>query len=65
MNITIYKNYAILYSQMLLTIETCYSHLVRTRTTMEISSTPIAFCVILGIVIMCNTIILYNMYLYC
>ena len=33
------------------------SHLVRTRTTMEISSTPIAFCVILGIVIMCNTII--------
>ena len=27
------------------------SHLVRTRTTMEISSTPIAFCVILGIVI--------------
>ena len=32
------------------------SHLVRTRTTMEISSTPIAFCVILGIVIMCNTI---------
>ena len=34
-------------------------------TTMEISSTPIAFCVILGIVIMCNTIILYNMYLYC
>ena len=41
------------------------SHLDRTRTTMEISSTPIAFCVILGIVIMCNTIILYNMYLYC
>ena len=40
------------------------SQLVRTRTTMEISSTPIAFCVILGIVIMCNTIILYNMYLY-
>ena len=36
------------------------SHLVKTRTTMEISSTPIAFCVILGIVIMCNTIILYN-----
>ena len=33
------------------------SHLVRTRSTMEISSTPIAFCVILGIVIMCNTII--------
>ena len=33
------------------------SHLVRTRITMEISSTPIAFCVILGIVIMCNTII--------
>ena len=33
------------------------SHLVRTRTTMEISSTLIAFCVILGIVIMCNTII--------
>ena len=41
------------------------SHLVRTMTTMEISSTPIAFCVILDIVIMCNTIILYNMYLYC
>ena len=42
------------------------SHLVRTRTTMEIGSTPIAFCVILGIVvIMCNTIILYNMYFYC
>ena len=67
MNITIYKNYAILHSQIL----KCYlllklaSHLVRTRTTMEISSTPIAFCVILGIVIMCNTIILYNMYLYC
>ena len=40
-------------------------HLVRTRTTMEISSTPIAFCVILVIVIMCNTNILYNMYLYC
>ena len=35
------------------------SHLVRTRTTMEISSTPIAFCVILGIVIMCNTITLF------
>ena len=34
------------------------SHLVRTRTTMEISSIPIAFCVILGIVFMCNTIIL-------
>ena len=33
------------------------SHLVRTRTTIEISSTPIAFCVILGIIIMCNTII--------
>ena len=33
------------------------SHLVRTRTTMEISSTPIAFCAILGIVIMCNTAI--------
>ena len=33
------------------------SHLVRTRTTMEISSTPIAFCVIFGIVIMCSTII--------
>ena len=39
--------------------------LVKTGTTMEISSTPIAFCAILGIVIMCNTIILYNMYLYC
>ena len=36
------------------------SHLVRTRTTMKISSTPIAFCVILGIVIMCNTITVYN-----
>ena len=36
------------------------SHLDRTRTTMEISSTPIALCVILGIVIMCNTIILYT-----
>ena len=32
-------------------------HLVRTRTTMEISNIPIAFCVILGIVIMCNTIV--------
>ena len=30
---------------------------LRTRTTMEISSTPIAFCVFLGIIIMCNTII--------
>ena len=64
MNITIYKNYAILYFQMLFNVKFA-SHLVRTRTTMEISSTPIAFCVILGIVIMCNTIILYNMYLYC
>ena len=58
MNITIYKNYALLYSQMLLTMKPA-SHLVRTKTTMEISSTPIPFCVILGIVIMCNTIILY------
>ena len=33
------------------------SHLVRTRTTMEIHSTPIAFCAILGIIIMCNTVI--------
>ena len=42
------------------------SHLDRTRTTtMEICGTPIAFCVILSIIIMCNTIILYNMYLYC
>ena len=32
------------------------SHLDRTRTTMEISSTPIAFCVILGIVIMCRIV---------
>ena len=41
----------ILYFQMLFNM-TCASHLVRTRITMEISSTPIAFCVILGIVIM-------------
>ena len=32
------------------------SHLVRTRTTMEISSTPIAFCVILGTVIQCSEV---------
>ena len=64
MNITIYKimPYYILKCYLLLKLA---SHLVRTRTTMEISSTPIAFCVILDIVIMCNTIILYNMYLYC
>ena len=64
MNITIYKimPYYILKCYLLLKLA---SHLVRTRTTMEISSSPIAFCVILGIVIMCNTIILYNMYLYC
>ena len=41
------------------------SYLVRTRTTMEISSTPIAFCVILGIVIIVTPLSLYNMYLYC
>ena len=33
------------------------SHLVMTRTAVEISSTPIVFCVILGMVTMCNTII--------
>ena len=42
----------ILYFQMSFNVKFA-SHLVRTRTTMEISSTPIAFCVILGIVIMC------------
>ena len=41
---------------MLFTIEFA-SHLVMTRTTVEISNTPIAFCIILGIVIMCNSII--------
>ena len=49
----------ILYFQMLFNVKFA-SHLLRTRTTMEISSTPIAFCVILGIVIMCNTIIIYH-----
>ena len=54
MNIAIYKimPYYILKCYLLLKLA---SHLVKTRTTMEISSTPIAFCVILGIVIMCNT----------
>ena len=33
------------------------SHLVRTRTTMEISNIPIAFCVILGNLIICYIII--------
>ena len=44
MNITIYKimPYYILKCYLLLTLA---SHLVRTRTTMEISSTPNAFCV--------------------
>ena len=33
------------------------SHLVRAQTTMVISSTPIAFCVIRGIINMCDTVI--------
>ena len=43
----------ILYFQMLFNVKFA-SHLVRTRTTMKISSTPIAFCIILDIVIMCK-----------
>ena len=40
-------------------------HLVRTRTTMEISNIPIAFCVILGNLIICYIIITVLHVLFC
>ena len=41
------------------------SHLVRTRTTMEMSNIPIAFCVILGNLIICYIIITVLHVLFC